>query len=71
MEVYLLQQGWARLVEMREIKSKSKMGTAFVKNLDMNNLQWNLQKQHRAPFFILSGAIFAACWAPFLRKQKT
>jgi len=39
MEVYLLQQGWARLVEMREIKSKSKMGTAFVKNLDMNNLQ--------------------------------
>jgi len=33
------------------------MQTAFTNNLDMNNLDYNLLRQHWAPFSTLSGAI--------------
>jgi len=53
---------WMRL------KETSKMQTAFTKNLDINNLQSNMLKQHWAPFCHWLGNI-SACWLPIYSKK--
>jgi len=50
-----LQQGWARLCETTE--SERDKQNANRENLDINNLQSNLLKQHWAPFYNLSDTI--------------
>jgi len=53
-EVYLLHG-----LDLRKsliVKERSKMETAFTKNLYLNNLESKLLKQHWAPFAISSGA---------------
>ena len=50
-----LQESWARLFEMTE--SERDKQNANWENIDINNLQSNLQKQHWAPVSNLSGAI--------------
>jgi len=47
MAVHFLQQVWAIFVEVKE---RSKMETAFTKNLDLKNLVTELLKQHWTPF---------------------
>jgi len=51
------------------LKETSKMQTAFTKNLDINNLQSNMLKQHWAPFCHLLGNI-SACWSPIYSKKR-
>jgi len=50
-----LQQGWTRPVEMTE--SEREQAKCKLKNLDMNNLQSNMLKQHWALFHSMLGAI--------------
>jgi len=50
------------------LKETSKMQTAFTKNLDINNLQSNMLKQHWAPFCHLLGKI-SVCWSPIYSKK--
>jgi len=49
---------WVMLVEMsKRVRERSKVETAFTKNLDLNNLESNLLKQHWAPFCSSLGTI--------------
>ena len=57
------------LLKWLRVKETTKMQTAFTKNLDINNLQSNLLKQHWAPFSNLSGAIIEQVGCHFIAKK--
>jgi len=59
------QQGWDRLLKWLRVKERSKMGTAFTNNVNVNNLEsklFNNIRRHfvvrRVAFFILLGVIW-------------